>query len=44
MFQMREENFEQGSRQEVCLPQLRKQDILQAENKNQKTEGDLTSS
>ena len=41
---MREENFEQGSRQEVCLPQLRKQDILQAENKNQKTEGDLTSS
>ncbi len=38
---MREDNNQQGIGKEICMPSLRIQDILQAENANCKTQGDL---
>ena len=41
MFQVREKDFKRKSGQKVCLPELRKQNFLQAENKSKKNKGDL---
>ena len=41
MFQVREKNPQWESGQEICLPELRKQNFLQAEDKSKENKGDL---
>lgn len=42
MFQVREKNPQWEPGQKICLPELRKQDFLQAEDESKKNKGDLT--